>query len=99
MLPAKGQTSENTDLIVERTDEVANLYISDLDLKRNRIFIRNGKGRKDRVVYVSRDAYEAIVNYLRVRPFSKAKKPFGSIDFTEPTSLSSVSSKVLQLHT
>jgi len=59
-----------------RVDEVASLYISDLDLKRNRIFVRNGKGRKDRVVYVSRDAYEAIVNYLRVRPSSKAKKLF-----------------------
>jgi len=59
-----------------RVDEIANLYISDLDLKQNRIFVRNGKGRKERIVYVSRDAYEAIVNYLRVRPFSKAKKLF-----------------------
>jgi len=59
-----------------RVDEVVNLYISDLDLKRNRIFVRNGKGRKDRVVYVSKDAYEAIVNYLKVRPPSKAKKLF-----------------------
>jgi len=59
-----------------RVDEVANLYLSDLDLKRKRIFVRNGKGRKERVVYVSRDAYEAIVNYLRVRPFSKARKLF-----------------------
>ena len=57
-------------------DEVANLYISDLDLKHNKIFVRNGKGRKDRVVYVSPDAYGAIVNYLRVRPLSKAKKLF-----------------------
>jgi site-specific recombinase XerD len=59
-----------------RVDEVANLYISDLDLKHNKIFVRNGKGRKDRVVYVSPDAYVAIVNYLRVRPLSKAKKLF-----------------------
>ena len=59
-----------------RVDEVANLYISDLDLKRNRIFVRNGKGRKERVVYVSRDAYEAIENYLKVRPSFKAKKLF-----------------------
>ena len=59
-----------------RVDEVANLYISDLDLKHNKIFVRNGKGRKDRVVYVSPDAYGAIVNYLRVRPLSKAKKLF-----------------------
>jgi site-specific recombinase XerD len=59
-----------------RVEEVANLYISDLDLKRSRIFVRNGKGCKDRVVYVSQDAYEAIINYLRVRPLSKAKKLF-----------------------
>lgn len=59
-----------------RVDELANLYISDLDLKHNKIFVRNGKGRKDRVVYVSPDAYGAIVNYLRVRPLSKAKKLF-----------------------
>ena len=59
-----------------RVDEVANLYISDLDLKRNRIFVRNGKGRKERVVYVSRDAYEAIVNYLRARSSSKVKNLF-----------------------
>jgi site-specific recombinase XerD len=59
-----------------RVDEVANLYISDLDLKHNKIFVRNGKGQKDRVVYVSPDAYGAIVNYLRVRPLSKAKKLF-----------------------
>ncbi len=59
-----------------RVEEVANLYISDLDLKRNRIFVRNGKGGKDRIVYVSQDAYEAILSYLKVRSFSRAKKLF-----------------------
>lgn len=60
-----------------RVDELANLCLSDLDLKRNRIFVRNGKGRKERVVYVSHDASAAIVSYLRVRPSSpKAKKIF-----------------------
>ena len=59
-----------------RVDEVANLYISDIDLKRNKIFVRNGKGRKDRVVYVSRDAYAAILNYFRVRPMTKTKRLF-----------------------
>jgi site-specific recombinase XerD len=59
-----------------RVEEVANLHISDLDLKRRRIFVRNGKGRKERVVYVSNDAYEAILNYLRVRPGSRAKGLF-----------------------
>ncbi len=59
-----------------RVEEIANLYISDLDLKRNRIFVRNGKGGKDRIVYVSQDAYEAILNYLKVRPSSRARKLF-----------------------
>jgi site-specific recombinase XerD len=59
-----------------RVEEVANLHISDLDLRRRRIFVRNGKGRKDRVVYVSNDAYEAILNYLRVRFDSRAKELF-----------------------
>ncbi len=59
-----------------RVEEVANLQLRDLDLKRNRIFVRNGKGGKDRVVYVSGDAHEAIIKYLRVRRPSKAKKIF-----------------------
>ena len=59
-----------------RLQEVAHLHLRDLDLNRHRIFVRNGKGGKDRVVYVSRDAHEAIVNYLRVRTSSRAKKLF-----------------------
>jgi len=59
-----------------RVVEVAGLQLMDLDLKRNRIFVRQGKGGKDRVVYVSRDAREAIIEYLRVRNPSKAKKIF-----------------------
>ena len=59
-----------------RLREVAHLHVRDLDLLRHRIFVRNGKGSKDRVVYVSRDAHEAIVNYLRVRPSRRAKRLF-----------------------
>ena len=59
-----------------RVEEVANLQLRDLDLKRNRIFVRNGKGGKDRVVYVSSDAREAIIEYLRVRRPSRAKRIF-----------------------
>ena len=59
-----------------RLEEVAHLHLRDLDLNRHRIFVRNGKGGKDRVVYVSKDAHEAIVNYLRVRASSRAKKLF-----------------------
>ena len=59
-----------------RVEEVAHLSIADLDLRRNRIFVRNGKGGKDRVVYVSKDAYDALVGYLRVREPSRVKTLF-----------------------
>ena len=59
-----------------RVEELAHLSIANLDLRRNRIFVRNGKGGKDRVVYVSKDAYDALVGYLRVREPSRAKKLF-----------------------
>ena len=59
-----------------RVEETANLQLRDLDLKRKRIFVRQGKGGKDRVVYVSRDAREAIIEYLRVRRSSKSKRIF-----------------------
>ena len=59
-----------------RVEEVANLQVRDLDLKRSRIFVRNGKGGKDRVVYLSEDARDAVIEYLRVRRPSKSKKIF-----------------------
>jgi site-specific recombinase XerD len=59
-----------------RVEEISNLHISDLDMKRNMIYVRRGKGGKGRVVYVSKDAYEAIVNYLRVRAPSRERKLF-----------------------
>ncbi|NIQ11504.1 MAG: tyrosine-type recombinase/integrase, partial [Gammaproteobacteria bacterium] len=36
-----------------RVEEVANLTLGAVDLRRRRIIVRNGKGRKDRVVYIS----------------------------------------------
>jgi site-specific recombinase XerD len=59
-----------------RVEEVANLSLGAMDLKRRRIYVLNGKGAKDRVVYVSNDAYDALVQYLRVRPRSRAKRVF-----------------------
>ena len=59
-----------------RVEEVATLNLADLDLRRNRIFVHQGKGGKGRVVYVSHDAREAILKYLRVRPRCRAKKLF-----------------------
>lgn len=59
-----------------RVEEVAQLTLAALDLPRSQVFIYEGKGAKDRVVYLSNDAYRALVQYLRVRPSSRAKKAF-----------------------
>jgi len=59
-----------------RVEEVANLTIEAIDLKRRKIFVYNGKGGKDRVVYISDDAFDALVKYLKVRPSSRARKVF-----------------------
>jgi site-specific recombinase XerD len=59
-----------------RVDEVVNLSMGALDPKRCQLFVLNGKGSKDRVVYMSNDATDALMKYLKVRPSSKARKVF-----------------------
>jgi len=59
-----------------RVEEVAKLTLGAIDLRRRRIVVHNGKGRKDRVVYISDDAYLALDKYLQLRPKSKAKEIF-----------------------
>ena len=59
-----------------RVEEVANLSLGDIDLKRKMLFIQDGKGAKDRMVYISNDALHALLDYLKVRPSTKAKKVF-----------------------
>lgn len=59
-----------------RVEEVAKLTLGAIELKRRRIDVQNGKGGKDRVVYISDDAYGALVAYLRVRPKSRSKGVF-----------------------
>ncbi|MGD9033704.1 MAG: tyrosine-type recombinase/integrase [Desulfobacteraceae bacterium] len=59
-----------------RVDEVAKLTLAALDLPRAQLFVYEGKGVKDRVVYLSNDAYEALVAYLKLRPSSRAKRVF-----------------------
>jgi site-specific recombinase XerD len=41
-----------------RVEEVARLKLTALDLRRSQVFVHYGKGAKDRVVYLSDDAYE-----------------------------------------
>jgi site-specific recombinase XerD len=50
-----------------RVGEVAKLALRAIDFERRRIFVLNGKGPKDRIVYFSNDTYRAIQDYLEVR--------------------------------
>jgi site-specific recombinase XerD len=59
-----------------RVEEVAHLSLGDIDLKRRMLFIQDGKGAKDRIVYLSNDALHALLDYLKVRPTNKVKKVF-----------------------
>ena len=59
-----------------RVEEVSNLTLGAIDLKRRRIIIYNGKGSKDRVVYISDDAREALITYLKLRSHYRVKKVF-----------------------
>jgi len=59
-----------------RVEEVVALSISAVDLPRRRITVQNGKGMKDRVVYISDDASEALARYLHIRPSGRASKVF-----------------------
>ena len=59
-----------------RVEEVANLTLSAIDLKRKRIMIYDAKWGKDRIVYVSNDALRALVDYLKVRPASRVRNLF-----------------------
>jgi len=59
-----------------RVEEVGKLTVAALDLPRSQLFVYEGKGLKDRVVYLSHDAYHALIEYLKVRPPSRAKRVF-----------------------
>jgi len=59
-----------------RVEEVAHLSLGDIDLKRRMLFIQDGKGAKDRMVYISNDALHVLLDYLRVRLSNKVKKVF-----------------------
>jgi site-specific recombinase XerD len=59
-----------------RVEEVSNLTLGAVDLKRRRIIVYHGKGSKDRVVYISDDAHDALVAYLKQRSHCRFKKLF-----------------------
>jgi site-specific recombinase XerD len=59
-----------------RVEEVAHLRLQDLDLAQRRILVCQGKGNKDRVVYISPDAERILRDYLKSRSSSKEKQIF-----------------------
>ena len=59
-----------------RVEEVSDLTLGAIDLKQRRIMVLNGKGGKDRVVYMSDDAADALDAYLKLRRHYRVKKVF-----------------------
>ncbi len=59
-----------------RVEEVANLSLGDIDLKQRRIMVVDGKGGKDRVVYISDDAADGLLAYLKLRSHRRVRKVF-----------------------
>ena len=66
--------SEKTRAMIEvllssgvRCEELINLDINDIDIRRRSVRVRNGKGGKDRVTYISEVASEHLDHYLNSR--------------------------------
>ncbi|HYW85934.1 MAG TPA: tyrosine-type recombinase/integrase [Spirochaetia bacterium] len=58
-----------------RVEEVARLTVDAVEYRKRQVFVVNGKGAKDRVVYVSDDARTALETYMQRRS-SKARQLF-----------------------
>jgi len=59
-----------------RLEETANLTKDAVDLEHQQLIVYNGKGKKDRVAFISNDAKEALMRYLKQRSSSRFKKIF-----------------------
>jgi len=59
-----------------RVEEVANLSLASIDWRRSKLYVFNGKGQKDRVVYISHDTYKALAAYVKQRLSLRVKKVF-----------------------
>jgi site-specific recombinase XerD len=59
-----------------RVEEVAKLTLRAVDLPRAQLFIYDGKGSKDRIVYLSSDALEILSSYLKKRSSSRVQRVF-----------------------
>jgi len=59
-----------------RVEEVARLTVDAIEYHSKQLYVFNGKGSKDRVVYLSEDAKSAIDEYMNKRRWSKEKRVF-----------------------
>jgi site-specific recombinase XerD len=59
-----------------RVEEVARLTVDAIEYRNRRLYVYNGKGSKDRVVYLSDDALSALETYMQKRKWFKEKKVF-----------------------
>jgi len=59
-----------------RVEEVARLTADAIENRRRQLYVFNGKGSKDRVVYLSEDALVALEAYMHKRKWSKEKRVF-----------------------
>ena len=59
-----------------RVEEVARLTADAIDSRRRQLYVFNGKGGKDRVVYLSDDALSALQAYMQKRKYFKEKRLF-----------------------
>jgi site-specific recombinase XerD len=59
-----------------RVEEVARLTVDAIENRRRQLYVFNGKGSKDRVVYLSEDALRALETYTQKRKWSKEKRVF-----------------------
>jgi site-specific recombinase XerD len=59
-----------------RVEEVARLTADAIEYRRKQLYVFNGKGSKDRVVYLSEDAKSAVDEYMKKRRWSKEKRVF-----------------------
>jgi site-specific recombinase XerD len=59
-----------------RVEEVARLTGDAIEYRSRHLYVFNGKGSKDRVVYLSEDALSALESYTKKRRWSKEKRVF-----------------------
>jgi len=59
-----------------RVQEVAHLTVDAIEYRSRQLCVFNGKGSKDRIVYLSEDAQRALEEYMKKRRWSKEKRVF-----------------------